>query len=127
MANEAILYWAYVTSLLFVEDYLPDEELKYNIGFVFAAIIGTVVVLNLLLTFYMAIKGVIFLVLLKYYHRVGRLIDPNYGKPVEDCPQEEDSETLNTLKNSRLGSFFQGPETPRFGETLEVIHKETFR
>ena len=52
MANEAILYGAYVSCLLFVGEYLPDEELKYNIGFVFVGIIGIVVVSNLIFTFY---------------------------------------------------------------------------
>ena len=82
MANEAILYGAYVSCLLFVGEYLPDEELKYNIGFVFVGIIGIVVVSNLIFTFWMTLKGVIYPVLLKYYHIVGRKIDPNYGKPV---------------------------------------------
>ena len=73
---------------LFVGDFIQDQDLKYLYGFILVLVISVMVVANLLLVFYKASRLVRLLVE-RYWHRLGRCLDPNYLKPIPKPPKPE--------------------------------------
>ena len=87
LSNEFMVQLSSVLLCLFVGDYVPQQEIKYLFGFILVLVISIQVVGNLILVFYKASR-LIRMIIVRYWHRLGRFLDPMYLKPIPKPPVE---------------------------------------
>lgn len=82
LSNEMMIQLCSTILCLFVGDFVPSQDIKYLFGFILVFTISAIVIGNLILVF-MKASRLIKMILVRYWHRLGRFLDPNYLKPIE--------------------------------------------
>ena len=86
LCNEFMIQFCSSLLCLFVGDFISDQDFKYLFGFILVIVLTILVLSNLMLVFSIAAR-LVRMIVMKYWHRLGRCLDKNYLKPIPRPPK----------------------------------------